>query len=278
MYKYFLAGMNVIIFVIGIAALYILQKPPSPTIVVPEVISSTSPQIPNIVHAVNSANSRIKSFYCEKTNIQAWYKGMRTKSQGELYYEPTKRFRFFARSIMGLELDMGSNDSVFWFWSKRTKEPGLYYARYEDFSKTRLKTPLNPLWIKGSLGLDVIDTKKAKFSEQEKDLLVIQEATNSIGSKVLVYTFIEKSTSRIRGFSLTDTKGRTLASAEITYNTSNIPAKIFYSWKEEERDMLIEFVNPTINTYRLDKKLWEIPSYTPRIDMGKNNFTSSDVS
>jgi hypothetical protein len=226
------------------------------------------PVIPEIVQAVNKFSAQFKTFACQEVAIRTVYKGMTTRAQGELYYEPQQNFRLYVQSIMGPELDLGTNKTVFWFWAKRSKEPGLYYARYEDFRRTRLKTPLNPMWIKGSLGLDPIDTTDTQYAETEKDVICVQRGLNSVGDVILVYTFIDKASQRIRGFSLTDTEKRILASSEIAYN-NGLPSKVAYSWFEEDRHMVIELKKPVVNA-QLNPKLWEMPVLSPTIDMGKS--------
>jgi hypothetical protein len=257
--------------VINIVLLYNHFTQPIRTIIVPEVVPQ-SEEVPKIVSEVNKNNAKIITFFCEKVSIQTWNQGMRFRSQGELYYEPTKRFRFCIRSLMGEEADIGSNDTNFWFWSKRSKEPGLYYAKYEDFNHTRLKTPLNPIWLRGSLGFDPVDVKGAKFSDQGNNFVVVHETRNSIGGKIYSYIFIDKENKRIHGLALSDFKNRLLASCEITYS-DNLLSKIFYSWNEENRSMLIEFQNVQINK-ELESGLWDMPSKKPQIDMGKNRFAT----
>jgi hypothetical protein len=244
---------------------------PSNTLIVPSIPISIPPsvgEIPKIIKAVNTSNATIHSFACEDITIRTWNNAIRNKAQGKIYYQPAKNFRFYVQSIMGLELDLGSNDTIFWFWSKRNKEPGLFYARYEDYTKTRLKTPFNPMWLRGSLGLDPISVAKSQFSETDKDFIVVQEDLSASGEQTFVYIFVDKSMQKIRGFALTDCQNNLLASSEITYS-GNLPSKIYYSWYEEDRYMEIQFTNPSINV-ALNEKFWEMPSFTPQINMGKN--------
>jgi hypothetical protein len=242
---------------------------PSNTIVVPSVpINEPPAKIPDVIRLVNASNAGISSFACEEITIRTWNKSMKNRLQGKLYYQLPKDFRFYVQSVMGLELDLGSNDTVFWFWSKRNKEPGLYYAHYEDYTKTRLKTPLNPMWLRASLGLDQIDTTHARFIETTKEVAVIHESVSATQEQIFVYTFVDKGMSKIRGFALTDCQNNVLATAEITY-VDNLPVKIFYAWNEEERYMQIEFANPVINA-SLNPKFWEMPLFSPQINMAKD--------
>lgn len=194
---------------------------------------------------------------------------MRTRAHGEIYYEPPDRMRLYIFSVMGSEGDVGCNEKVFWFWSRRSKEPGIFYAKHEDYSKTRLKTPFNPLWIKASLGLEKVVTKDAKMYETEKDLVLVRESRNSIGDRILVYTYLDKENQWVRGQAITSLDGEMLASSEILERYNRLPIKILYTWNEEDRNMLIELDRPTANV-SLPASLWEMPDISPKIDMGKD--------
>ena len=267
--------LNIVCLIISVglisAECFCFQAPVSPPSVInvevePQIVV---PEIPPLILEINKVNSLVTSFSCDHISIQTWYKGLRTKSQGELYYEPENKFRFFAQSVMGEECDMGSNDNFFWFWSKRMKEPGLFYARYEDFHKTRLKTPLNPMWLRSSLGLDPIDLKNANISETPKEYIIIQPTLNSIGDRVFAYTIVDKSNKCIRGFSLLNSSNEVIASVEITRSKGTID-KILYSWNEEDRTMQMNFQSPSFN-HAIDRKFWDMPiNHSPKIDMGKD--------
>lgn len=153
-------------FLMGIV-FWLKLKEPAPKVgcppIIPNMIDKTGfdrvsdqPIVPCEVNAVNFRNETIKSFSCSDMEVKLWEGGMRIRLQGSLYYEKPKGFRMRINSVFGEEVDLGSNDDVFWYWSRRNKRKGLYYAHHEDFQKTRLKTPFNPLFIRASLGLDLI--------------------------------------------------------------------------------------------------------------------------
>ena len=47
------------------------------------------------------------------------------------------------------ELDVGSNDELFWFWIKRNKPRALFYCRHDQFgsSNARQMIPVDPGWL-----------------------------------------------------------------------------------------------------------------------------------
>ena len=61
--------------------------------------------------------------------------------------------------LVGPELDLGSNDELFWFWVKRSQPPAIYYCRHDQFaaSQARQMTPFEPRWLIEALGVVEFD-------------------------------------------------------------------------------------------------------------------------
>ena len=62
-------------------------------------------------------------------------------------------FRLRADGI-GPEVDLGSNDQLFWFWIKRSQPPAIYFCRHDQFatSRARQMIPIHPNWLIEALG------------------------------------------------------------------------------------------------------------------------------
>lgn len=74
--------------------------------------------------------------------------------------EPPLRFRIKASTaITGPEVDLGSNDELFWFWVRRQQPPALYFCRHDQFfaSSARALLPVDPGWITEAMGLARFD-------------------------------------------------------------------------------------------------------------------------
>lgn len=225
------------------------------------------PQTNVLINEFNHINSQITSFYNSNVSVKIWENNMRFNVSGTMCYEKPKCFRFKVRTLIGLEMDFGSNDNLFWYWSRRDVHPGLYYASYEDYHKTRLKTPFNPVFMRESLGLDQIDVSDAEITENEKYVIVTWQKISATNQKVLYSIFLNKSTKRMDGIVISSVSGQILASCETTYE-NNLPKKILYDWQEEQRSLILEFHGAVINR-SLPKTFWELPSYHPKFDMGK---------
>jgi ADP-heptose:LPS heptosyltransferase len=265
-----------IIFMVGITSFVFFSriKEPRPIAQIQPIVPPTPPQIVEeppktnlIIDEFNQVNSQITSFSSSQMIVKVWENDMRIKISGSMYYEKPKCFRFLVWTGVGRETDIGSNDEIFWYWSRRDRHPGLYYANYDDYTKTRLKTPFNPVFMRESLGLEQIDPKNAKIVDSEKHVMITWQKINASNNKILYSMFINKATKRMDGIVVSDLDGKTLASCEITYE-GLLPKKILYDWQEEQRSLTIEFSDVEVNL-SLDKKIWQMPRYLPRIDMGK---------
>jgi hypothetical protein len=74
----------------------------------------------------------------------------------DMAYEQPRRLRLKAGTgFTGQELDLGSNEELFWFWARQNPQPALFFARHDQFalSPNRGLIPIEPLWILDAIGL-----------------------------------------------------------------------------------------------------------------------------
>lgn len=124
------------------------------------IVFSGPPTMNDIVRVVNSNSAPIRQLHGDGATVTvAGFPPLRTN----LEIERPRRFRMRAE-LLGPEMDLGSNDELFWFWVKRNPQPAVYYARHEQFarSNTRQMLPVDPLWLTDALGVVQFDPL-AKF-------------------------------------------------------------------------------------------------------------------
>jgi outer membrane lipoprotein-sorting protein len=227
------------------------------------------PAPPPVIAEVNERNSKIKTFNCEDVNIRFLQKGIKLRLNGRMYYEKEKKFRFTVSSIVGQEVDVGSNATEFWFWSKRMNPASLHYAKHEDFQKTRMKTPFSPFLLMDSLGIGQLNVDVGKIVETNKSYIWVEPGVNSIGQPISRMTFINKNSKLIDGFTICNEAGNVLASGEVLEYKDGLPKQILYVWSEENLSMLMDFKNPRTNA-PIDPSLFNRPDIRPQVDMGKD--------
>ncbi len=234
-----------------------IHKPPTkPPLVVPELIQR-----------INVRNESITSFSCDNVKVKVWQDGSRYRLSGSVHYEKHKRFRFRISSIFGDELDLGSNNELFWYWSRRDKDPGLHYAKHEDYNKTRLKSGFNSHFMMRSLGITkILIDEETKVVETKEDWIVVYRRKNAMGEPILVSIFVSKADEAIAGFIVTDMDGKPQSSADIQGRQNGMPTKILYVYHAEDQALLLEFIGISINK-SISSQKWKMPNRQPQLNM-----------
>ncbi len=119
----------------------------------PEVFTQ-SPTLDDVIDVVNANTSRVRQLQTENATLRA--EGIPTL-RANIAYEQPRNFRLRAQlsQFTGSELDIGSNNDLFWLWVKRDEQPAVYYARHAEFatSPARDLVPIEPNQLTDALGL-----------------------------------------------------------------------------------------------------------------------------
>lgn len=221
-----------------------------------------------ILDEINDKNSKIKNFSAFLQVVVQTSNRSAAKLTGELDYEHEKKFRIKMNSLVGSELDIGSDGKQFWFWSRRMDSPGLYWSTYDNFHKSRLKTPFNPIWLSHCLGIDVVDYNDSIIDQSENRLRVVKKVKNAKGEEVNVAIYIDPANKRVTGHGMYDIKGILEASSEILESDKNLPVKMSFIWHKEKVSMSWTLLERASNT-NIDKETWKMPNIKPKIDMSR---------
>jgi hypothetical protein len=124
--------------------------------VMPRVLPTT-PTLADVTAVVNNNSGRINSLYTTDAEIHS---PGAPKARANIALERPRRFRLRADTLLtGPEVDLGSNDELFWFWVRRAPEPAIYFCRHDQFSNSAAKQvlPVEPEWLIDALGVATID-------------------------------------------------------------------------------------------------------------------------
>lgn len=235
----------------------------------PEIIDKKN-EVPDFIKQLNNKFNLIKSISCDNIELILWQNGHKFRLNGSLHYEKSNNFRMEISSFLGKELDIGSNSSNFWYWSRRDKSPGLHYASHDDLNKTRLKTPFNPFFLRSTLGISELEIENCKIVENSNNFMLCYKKLNASDESINFYVFISKNRNQIDSYAITDFGGKPVASCEIQQYNGDIPFKILYTWNEENRVMLMQMNNATLNN-SIDSKKWSMPNYKPITNMAESD-------
>ena len=123
----------------------------------PPIAFSALPSPEEAVAAVNANTQRVQSLQTQGATISI----PGAPSIGaEIQVERPRRLRFRAGTqLLGPELDLGTNDELFWLWAARMPDSAVYFARHDQFASSRARQMLaiEPAWLIEALGLVEID-------------------------------------------------------------------------------------------------------------------------
>lgn len=226
------------------------------------------PELTRLVNLINERNRKMKTFVCDNISIRIQNRSL-LRLSGELFYQKEKKFKMVIKSFAGHEVDIGSNEKQFWFWSKRMDPPAVYYSDHENLLKTGLKTPFHPMWIKATLGFDLVDTSNSLARKRGDFWEIVQIVKGVRGNNVTKITLIESTKGLVVGHYIFE-KGSIVASSEVIewseINGFFIPVNVRIKWHIEDIEMSWTFLNGKINS-AIDYQKWVMPSHDLQIDM-----------
>ena len=153
--------------------------------------ASPPPTLEQVIDVVNRNSSQIQSFSTNHALISG--SGFPSLSTS-IAFERPQEFRMKASSLVGAELDLGSNNELFWFWVKRSQSPAVYYCRHDQFaaSQARQMTPFEPRWLIEALGIVEFDRSLPNhLTVLPNDRLQIDTTRNTPEGPVMKVTILD---------------------------------------------------------------------------------------
>lgn len=251
---------------VGKVARPIYIQPEQPLIVSP--LSNLPPEHPALqtIRAINDRNAQVRNVYYENVAMKIKEK-MTVTLTAFLAYEKDKKFRMITSSFVGQETDVGSNEHIFWFWSRRMDPPILYFAKHEDTSRSKLRAPFHPDWMREGLGLDQIKIDGATFEQDGSRWKVFEKRVSASGKPVVKMTLIDNE--KILGHYLYNNQGQLISSIEAKdfYRNGHIVPRVFLmTWAEENITVEWTMSAPRING-NINSALWEKPKMRREQDL-----------
>jgi hypothetical protein len=114
-----------------------------------------------IVAAVNQNSAKIHSISVTGASITIPDMMGLPILSGNIAAERPGRFRLTAgTAITGQEIDLGSNDELFWMWVRRNQPPAVYICRHDQFANSAIRQmmPIEPSWLLAALGIVNLDS------------------------------------------------------------------------------------------------------------------------
>jgi hypothetical protein len=132
---------------------WLLRGPAEP----PPIAFNSLPNPFEAVTAVNANTQRVQSLQSQGASHSN--PGVPAISTVIAIERPRKLRMKAGTQLLGPELDLGSNNELFWLWAARLPDSSVFFARHDQFAASRARQMLavEPAWLIEALGLVEID-------------------------------------------------------------------------------------------------------------------------
>jgi hypothetical protein len=256
-----------------------LINDPAPIVLSPEAT------LADVIRVVNANSSRIQQLQSSGATLTV--AGM-PPLEATYAFDRPHRFRLRAQTrITGPEVDLGSNDEIYWMWVRHSQEPAVYWGRHEEFyqSAAREILPVPPDWLIEALGvveLDPTGQHEGPFRNRPGQL-ELRSTLPAPGSELLKITVLDDTRGWVVEQHLYDRAQRPLASAlassfqhDPTTGVS-LPRHVEIRLPAAQLHFTLQTDRHLVNQLEGDPtQLWTLPQMTgfPLVNLGRPPATS----
>ncbi len=241
-----------------------------------------------IMAAVEDNTGRVRSYMASQAVLSV--PGV-PRLSAQVACEPPRRFRLRAQtSLTGNELDLGSNDDLFWLWVRRHEPPIMLFCRHDQYeqSSARRLLPIQAEWLPELLGLvrfDPDDRHEGPFTTPD-GRFEIRSTIDSPDGPLLRSTLLQAATGLVEEQHLFTAGGERLASVRMSRHrvdpTSGaaLPRFVEVSWPASGVEFTLEITSLVTNAPAPDPgQLWQMPAYSgyEPIDLADPTVTITPV-
>ena len=228
------------------------------------------PSLDQVIAAVHDNTQRVRSLM--STQAVLVVPGV-PRLSAMVACEPPRRFRLQAQtSLTGPELDIGSNDDLFWLWLRQHQPPIIAFCRHDQYaqSQARRLLPIRADWMPELLGLVNFrpdDAHEGPF-QMPDGRIEIRSRIDSGDGELVKSTILDGTTGLVAEQHLFTPAGERLASVRTTRyrvdppSGAALPHLVEVSWPASGVDFKLELSAITVNGASPDPtQLWQMPAY-----------------
>ena len=228
------------------------------------------PTLEQIIAAVHDNTQRVRSYMAPQAVLIV--PGV-PRLSAQVACEPPRRFRLRAQTaVTGSELDIGSNDDLFWLWIRRHQPPVMLHCRHDRYeqSAARRLLPIRADWMPELLGL--VNFRTEDRHEGPIPLpdgrLEIRSRIAASDGELLKSTILDGTTGLVIEQHLFTATGERLASCRTTrhrvdpHSGAALPRFVEVSWPASGIEFQLELAAISTNVPSTDPgQLWQMPAY-----------------
>ena len=229
------------------------------------------PTLDQVIATVHDNTQRVRSLMVPQAVLSV--PGV-PRLSAQVACEPPRRFRLRAQTaITGGELDLGSNDDLFWLWIRRHEPPVMLYCRHDSFERSAARriVPLKAEWMPELLGLVTF-----RPEDRHEGPVPLPDGRLEIRTRIagpdeerVKSTIVDGTTGLVVEQHLFSAAGERLASVRTSRHRVDppsgaaLPHLVEVSWPASQLDFQLDFSSVTTNLPMPDPgQLWQMPSYS----------------
>jgi hypothetical protein len=139
---------------------------------------------------INANSAKVRAY--ATNNAKLTIAGLPTPLKARIALERPRRFRLKAGTmITGSEIDLGSNEKLFWLWIARAEPAGVYYCRHDQIAQaeTRQVVPIEPQWLIDALGLPTFTANmvhSGPYQRSDGSLEIRSRSVTAAGDRIRI--------------------------------------------------------------------------------------------
>lgn len=228
-----------------------------------------NPTLEEVVAVVNANVDKIQSWKADNVKISANNGGISMPVSGHLYVEREHRLRLEVTSIAGKEVDFGSNDEIFWIWSRRGNGPNppVYYASHNDLdlAQKQFPIPFEPKWLMEALSIAPLTTENVRMDSAPgiAEIVLTSDHVLPSGQPVRKIVKVDSCRGRVIEHSTYDANNHPLVRVRMSdhrldKNTGALlPRYVKLDWPQQEMSMEMNLGMIEVNPTSIPSAVWQ---------------------
>jgi outer membrane lipoprotein-sorting protein len=235
-----------------------------------------NPSVDEIVAHINANVNKVEGYRASSLKIRA----NNLPLGGNLVVERDHRLRLEVTSLAGKEVDLGSNDEVFWIWAKRNQPAGVYYAAHDDMDVARqnLPIPFEPEWLMEALGVVPLSTENVHMEGEAQNgaIRLVSHHELSSGQTVRKVVVVNSCTGCVMEHSTYDAQGQPLVRVLLQdyrpdpTTGAMLARHVKLDWPQADMSLAMSLGHVEVNPPPMPAAVWEMPQVPgcPLVNLG----------
>ncbi|MBA4030035.1 MAG: hypothetical protein C0478_03950 [Planctomyces sp.] len=214
---------------------------------------------------INQNVDRIDGWRAGRVHIRANHIPL----SADIAVQKSNLLRISVTSALGQEVDLGSNDEIFWFWAKRNDPPDLMFARHEQMAEIqqRMPIPFEPAWLMEALGVAPMEPESVTLnrSGDDRTAALTTSHLSPSGIPIRKVVTVDACHGLVLEHGLYDPQGRVIAQGRLKnhfrdqHSGAILPRQMTLDWPLAQMNMVLTFDKIEVNPAGVPEQVWQPP-------------------